>query len=70
MDAKQLLEEYHKLNEVEKMKFQRGINIDVKTQEDKVREMRKNVFDKMMDIKKNDGTPYFDPELLKKNLKM
>ena len=70
MDAKQLLEEYHKLNEVEKMKFQRGINIDFKTQEDKVKEMRKNVFDKMMNIKKSDGTPYFDPEHLKKNLKM
>ena len=39
-----------------------------KSQEERVKEIRNQIFSKMSDIKKEDGTPYFDAENLKKNL--
>jgi hypothetical protein len=39
-----------------------------KNQEERLKEIRGQIFNKMSDIKKEDGTPYFDSEHLKKNL--
>jgi hypothetical protein len=39
-----------------------------KNQEERIKEIRSQIFNKMSEIKKDDGTPYFDSEHLKKNL--
>ena len=68
MTAEELYEQFKNLNEVEKIKFERMIVGDRKSQEERVKEIRTKIFSKMSDIKKEDGTPYFDAEHLKKNL--
>ena len=68
MTALEIYEEYLKLDEVEKIKFERMMNSNKKTQEDRVKEIRSQVLNKMSEIKNPDGTPYFDQEFLKNKL--
>ena len=68
MTAEELYEIFNNLNEVEKIKFERMIVGNRKSQEERVKEIRNQIFSKMSDIKKEDGTPYIDAENLKKNL--
>ena len=68
MTAEELYEIFNNLNEVEKIKFERMIVGNKKSQEERVKEIRNQIFSKMSDIKKEDGTPYFNAENLKKNL--
>lgn len=68
MTAEELYEHFSKLNEVEKVKFERMIVGNKQKQEERIKEIRSQIFNKMSEIKKDDGTPYFDSEHLKKNL--
>ena len=68
MTSEELYEHFSKLNEVERVKFERMIFGQRKNQEDRIKEIRSQIFNKMSKIKKDDGTPYFDSEHLKKNL--
>jgi len=68
MTAQELYEQFASLNEVEKIKFERMLIGHKKNQEERLKEIRSQVFNKMSEIKKDDGTPYFDSEYLKKNL--
>lgn len=68
MTAEELYEQFRNLNEVERIKFERMIIGNKKSQEERIKEIRGQIFNKMSEIKKNDGTPYFDTEHLKKNL--
>jgi hypothetical protein len=53
---------------VEKVKFERMIVVNKKSQEERIKDIRNQLFSKMSDIKKKDGTPYFNVEHLKNNL--
>ena len=55
MTALEIYEEYLKLDEVEKIKFERMMNSNKKTQEDRVKEIRSQVLNKMSEIKNPDG---------------
>ena len=68
MTAQELYEQFASLNEVEKIKFERMLIGHKKNQEERLKEIRSQVVNKMSEIKKDDGTPYFDSEYLKKNL--
>jgi hypothetical protein len=68
MTAEELYESFKNLNEVEKVKFERMIVGNKKSQEERLKEIRGQIFNKMSDIKKEDGTPYFNTKHLKKNL--
>lgn len=68
MTAEELYEHFSKLNEVEKVKFERMIVGNKKNQEERIKEIRSQIFNKMSEIYNTDGTPYFDSEHLKKNL--
>ena len=68
MTAEELYEHFGKLNEVEKVKFERMIIGNKKNQEERIKEIRSQILNKMSEIKKDDGSPYFDSEYLKKNL--
>jgi|694.fasta_scaffold38155_9 hypothetical protein len=68
MTAEELYGQFLNLNEVERIKFERMIVGNKKNQEERLKEIRGQIFNKMSDIKKEDGTPYFDSEHLKKNL--
>lgn len=68
MKAEELYEKFTNLNEVERVKFERMVNNNKKNQEERIKEIRSQIFNKMSKIKKDDGTPYFDSEHLKKNL--
>jgi hypothetical protein len=68
MTAEELYESFNNLNEVEKVKFERMIVGNKKSQEERLKEIRGQIFNKMSDIKKEDGTPYFNTKHLKKNL--
>ena len=67
MTAQELYEQFASLNEVEKIKFERMLIGHKKNQEERLKEIRSQVFNKMSEIKKDDGTPYLDSEYLKKN---
>jgi len=68
MTAEELYEQFLNLNEVERIKFERMIVGNKKNQEERLKEIRGQIFSKMSGIKREDGTPYFDNESLKKNL--
>jgi hypothetical protein len=68
MTAEELYGQFLNLNEVERIKFERMIVGNKKNQEERLKEIRGQIFNKMSDIKREDGTPYFDNESLKKNL--
>jgi hypothetical protein len=68
MTAEELYEIFTNLNEVEKIKFERMIVVNKKSQEERIKDIRNQLFSKMSDIKKKDGTPYFNVEHLKNNL--
>jgi hypothetical protein len=68
MTAEELYEIFTNLNEVERIKFERMILVNKKSQEERIKEIRNQIFSKMSDIKKEDGTPYFNVEHLKNNL--
>jgi hypothetical protein len=68
MTAEELYEIFTNLNEVEKVKFERMIVVNKKSQEERIKDIRNQLFSKMSDIKKEDGTPYFNVEHLKNNL--
>ena len=53
---------------VEKVKFERMIVVNKKSQEERIKDIRNQLFSKMSDIKKKDGNPYFNVEHLKNNL--
>ncbi len=68
MTSLELYEEYLKLDEVERIKFERMMNSDKKNREEKLKEIRSKVLEDMSKIKNSDGTPYFDKEFLKNKL--
>jgi len=68
MNAEELYDNFSKLNEVERIKFERMIVGNKKSQQERIKDIRNQIFSKMSDIKKEDGTPYFDTKHLKKNL--
>jgi hypothetical protein len=68
MNAEELYEQFTNLNEVERIKFERMIIGNRRSQEQRIIEIKGQIFNKMANIKREDGSNYFDIDQLKKNL--
>ena len=68
MTAEKLFEEYKKLNEVESIKFERLIQGNRKSKEERIQEMKKDVLKKFLEIKDGKGNSFFNEGELKNKL--
>ena len=68
MNVQELYEEYLNLSEKDRLIFRRKVNLDHKGQEERLKEVKKDVLKKMMDVKDSDGSPYFSEIYLKDKL--
>jgi len=68
MTPQEIYEEYLKLSEKDQFLFQRKMNLYKKEREERLKESKKEVFKKMMEIKNGDGTAFFKEEYLKDKL--
>ena len=67
---KDLFDEYQKLPENEKMKFDMKIVKTQKSRAEDIEKAREAIFEELSNIVGPDGKPYFYPEFLKKSLKI
>jgi|APCry1669189883_1035261.scaffolds.fasta_scaffold07216_4 hypothetical protein len=68
MTPQELYEEYLKLSEKDQATFQKKILIEKKGIQERLKENKKEIFKKMMEIKGSDGNAYFKEEFLKNKL--
>lgn len=68
MKAEELYQEFLKLTDLEKIKFQKILNLYQSSEKILESDIKNQIFNKMSQVKNVDGTPYFDKEYLKNNL--
>lgn len=70
MLASELYDEYLKLSDLERIKFENLINSYKKEQEKKLNQTRNEIYNEMSRIVNENGTPYFDKKHLKNNIRL